>query len=93
MKNDIKAVTLEEITPEKLEEISEQLQNIRLMDLTLASLQKVALERDEAAQAFNEINLDAQMRAMRAYNLGFTKKEIADIFGMTTRQVAKWIGA
>ena len=92
MKNDIRAVTLEEITPEKLEEISEQLQNIRLMDLTLASLQKVALERDRAAQAFNEINLDAQMRAIRAYGLGFTKKEIADIFGMTTRQVTKWIG-
>lgn len=92
MKNDIKAVTLEEITPEKLEEISEQLQNIRLMDLTLASLQKVASQRDKAAQAFNEINLDAQMRAMRAYSLGFTKKEIADIFGMTTRQVTKWIG-
>jgi transposase len=32
------------------------------------------------------------MRAMRAYSLGFSKKEIAEIFGMTTRQVTKWIG-
>jgi hypothetical protein len=93
MRNDIMAVTLDEITPEKLQEISEKMQDVRLMDLTLKSLQKVAFERDEAAQKFNEINLDAQLRAMRAYSLGFAKKEIAEIFGMTTRQVSKWIGA
>ena len=93
MKNDIMSVTLDEITPEKLEEISKHLENVRLMDLTLASLQKVARERNEAARVFNEVNLDAQLRAMRAHSLGFSKKEIADIFGMTTRQVTKWIGA
>jgi DNA-binding transcriptional regulator YiaG len=93
MKNDIMAVTLDEITPEKLQEISEKMQDVRLMDLTLKSLEKVAAERNEAARVFNEINLDAQLRAMRAHSLGFTKQEIAEIFGMTTRQVSKWIGA
>ena len=93
IKNDIMAVTLDEITPEKLQEISEKMQDVKLMDLTMKSLQKVAAERDEAARVFNEINLDAQLRAMRAHSLGFTKQEIAEIFNMTTRQVSKWIGA
>jgi len=92
MKSNIMAVSLEEITPEKLEEISKHLEDVKLMDLTLASLKKVAREREEAARVFNEINMDSQIRAMRAYSLGFSKKEIAEIFGMTTRQVTKWIG-
>jgi DNA-binding transcriptional regulator YiaG len=92
MKNNIMSVTLDEITPEKLEEISKHLEDVKLMDLTLASLKKVARERSEAARVFDEINLNSQMRAMRAYSLGFSKKEIAEIFGMTTRQVTKWIG-
>ena len=92
MTDSILSVTLGEITPEKLEEISEKLQDMRLVEVTLENLQKVARERQLAEQRFNEINTDAQMRAIRAYNLGFSKKEIADLFGMTTRQVTKWLG-
>jgi DNA-binding transcriptional regulator YiaG len=92
MTNNILAVTLGEITPEKLEEISEKLQDMKLVEVTMTNLQKVAEERKLAEQRFNEINTDAQIRAIRAHNLGFSTKEIADIFGMTTRQVTKWLG-
>jgi DNA-directed RNA polymerase specialized sigma24 family protein len=92
MTDSILSVTLGEITPEKLEEISEKLQDMRLVEITMENLQKVARERRLAEQRFNEINTDAQMRAIRAYKLGFSKKEVADIFGMTTRQVTTWLG-
>jgi DNA-directed RNA polymerase specialized sigma24 family protein len=92
MTDSIMSVTLGEITPEKLEEISEKLQDMKLVEITMANLQRVAEERNLAEQKFNEINTDAQIRAIRAYSLGFSHKEIADIFGMTTRQVIKWLG-
>jgi DNA-directed RNA polymerase specialized sigma24 family protein len=92
MKDKIMSVTLGEITPEKLEEIGERLQDLKLVEVTTSSLKRVAEERKFAEQRFNEINTDAQIRAIRAYNLGFSKKEIADIFDMTTRQVTSWLG-
>jgi DNA-binding transcriptional regulator YiaG len=92
MTDSIMSVTLGEITPEKLEEISERLQDMKLVEITMSNLQKVAEERNLAEQKFNKINTDAQIRAIRAYNIGFSQKEIGDIFGMTARQVTKWLG-
>jgi DNA-binding transcriptional regulator YiaG len=92
MKTKNNAIKLKEITPEKLEEISQQLQNVRLMDLTLNSLKKVAVQRDEALKTLKNIELDAQIRSLRAYGLGFSKKDLANIFNVTTRQIGKWVG-
>jgi hypothetical protein len=77
MDDEIKTVTLEEITPNKLDEIDEQLQNIRLRDITMASLNKLAERRKRAEQELINIDAEAQMRAMRAHLIGFSSKDIA----------------
>jgi DNA-directed RNA polymerase specialized sigma24 family protein len=93
MKDDIWSVKLEEITPEKLNAIEEHLQNISLKDVTMASLNEIAEKRKLAEQELIAMNTEAQVKAIKAHSLGFSNKDIAEIFGMTTRQATKWLGA
>jgi hypothetical protein len=89
MKNKIK---LEDITPEKLEQIDNQLQDLRLTDLTLNALKKISKKRKDAFEHLASVEAECHFRVLRAYNLGFSKRDLADIFNVTTRQIGKWVG-
>jgi hypothetical protein len=93
MKNNIKPIKLEDITPDKLREIDAKMEDVRLLDITRSALQELARKRNDAIQRLGELDAELHMRVMRAYSLGIDKKELADIFNMTTRQITKLVGA
>lgn len=88
----MKPITLDEITPDKLIEIENYAQEVRLRDVTLAKLNELVQEREVAIAALRDIETECQLRALRAYNLGFSKAELSRIFNVTTNQITKWVG-
>ena len=88
----MKPLKLEEITPEKLIEIDRELEDIKIGDLTLASLKDLARSREEAINHLNSIENNCKFRAMKATQLGFTKIELSKIFNVTPNTIKKWIG-
>ena len=86
-------VKLEDITPDLLIKIDQEKAEEKISDLTLASLRELAAQREEAIVYLEVVEAECQMRAMRAYDLGFKKKDIAEIFNLTTSQINKWIGS
>ncbi len=85
-------VKIEDITPEKLEQIDKQLQDLRLTDLTLNALKKISKKRKDAFEHLASVEAECHFRVLRAYSLGFSKRDLADIFNVTTRQIGKWVG-
>jgi hypothetical protein len=88
----MKPLKLHEITTEKLIEIEEKMEEIRIGQLTRDALIKRSYERQEAIENLHTIENDVRLRVARAHNLGVDKKELASIFGVTTRELNKWIG-
>lgn len=88
----MKINSFDEITPERLVEIDLEVENIRIHDLTLDSLQKHSQERLHALAQYENIELQCKIRALAAHNLGFSKAELARIFNVTTNEINKWIG-
>lgn len=83
---------LEEITPEKLIEIDQHAENVRLTDLTLSELGDLSQKRQSAMSALEDIELACKVRVLKAYGLGFSIKELAKIFNVTPNTIKKWIG-
>jgi DNA-binding transcriptional regulator YiaG len=88
----MKPIKIEDITPEKLIEIEEAAENLRIHDMTMQSLQEISKLREEALSYYYDIELQCKIRAFRAINLGFSKAEIARTFNVTTNTITKWIG-
>lgn len=88
----MKKLKLEEITPEKLIEIEQEMEEIRIGQLTRDALIKRSHDRQQAIETLHNIENDVRLRVVRAHNLGVSKKELAMIFGLTTREINKWIG-
>jgi len=86
-------VKMDEISPEKLAQIDQEMLELRIQDLTLASLKEIAAERKATIDKMSKVELQCKVRIMKAMSFGsFTKKEMADIFEVTTQQITKWIG-
>jgi DNA-binding transcriptional regulator YiaG len=88
----MKPIKIKDITPEKLIEIEEAAENLRIHDMTMQSLQKISKLREEALSYYYDIELQCKIRAFRAIDLGFSKAEIARTFNVTTNTITKWIG-
>jgi len=88
----MKPIKLEEITPEKLIEIEQYAQEVRLEQLTLAQLKEISEQREVAIATLSQIEMDCKMRAMRARSLGFSKAELARIFNVNNNTITKWVG-
>lgn len=88
----VKPLKLEEITVDKLIEIEKHAEEVRLEQLTLKQLNKLSKERDRLLKELSRVEMDCQLRAMRAHTLGFSKKELAEIFNVKTNQITKWVG-
>lgn len=88
----MKPLKLEEITPEKIVELEEQAQNLRLMDLTVRQLEELSDQRQLAKMHLSSIENECQIRAMRARSLGFSKAELSRIFKVNSSTIKRWVG-
>jgi len=88
--NSIFRVTLDEITPEKLIEIETEVQNSRLVDLTIANLKSIGSRRHELRQALVDIENECRARALRAIGVGVNKKQLAEYFGVSPATINSW---
>jgi len=91
-KKEIMTVKMEEISPEKLAKIDQEMMDLRIHDLTLSSLHKLSKDRKEAVDKLSNLELQCKVRAMKAHSIGFSKRELAEIFNVTTNTITKWVG-
>lgn len=85
-------IRLEDITPDLLQELEAKAEELRLKDMTLRSLNDLAQERAKLVAELDQVTTECQVRVLRAINLGFTKNELSKVFGVTVRQINKWVG-
>ena len=85
------AIAVEHITREVLDELEDQWEQVRLKNLVRDEV--VALGRRYAQARVQEERLEGQcmMRARKLYMLGFSKREIGELFDVTTSRVNKWL--
>lgn len=83
---------LEDITTDKLIEIEKHAEEVRMRELTLASMQNVATERDSLKEQLLRIEMECQARAIRAHSLGFSKVDLGKIFNVTQNTIKRWVG-
>lgn len=88
----MKPVKIEDITPELLVELEKRAASVRIEQLTLARLNELSEQRQVAIATLNDLELECQMRCMRAHSLGISKAELARIFNVTPNTIKKWIG-
>lgn len=88
----MEAIKLEEITPEKLDQIANEWEESSISDLVSDSVIKLGEQLREARLLFAELDAKARIRAMRLFHFhNFSKRQIADLFGVEIRQVTKWL--
>lgn len=83
---------LEEITVDKIIEIENHAQEVRLEQLTLTQLQEVAEKRAKTERELLEIEWDCKLRAMKAHTLGFSKAKLGKIFDVSQSTINRWVG-
>ena len=82
---------VDEITRDTLDQLEEQWEQTRLKNLVRDEV--VALGRQFRQAQIQEERLEGQcmMRARKLYMLGFSKREIGELFDVTTSRVNKWV--
>lgn len=83
--------SFDQITPEFLAEKERHWEEIRLKELTLNSLNKVGVRYAKAKREYQIIENECRMRAMRAINLGYDKKELAEALDVSVQTINRWI--
>ena len=83
--------SLDEITVQKLDEVAESWEETRLRNLARDEVTALAREYANARMVENRIELQCTLRARRMYQLGFDKKEIAQLFRVERRKLNKWL--
>lgn len=91
-------VRLEEINADLLLKIENEREELRLKELTNANLKKVGEQLKEAkkylAEVKNSLSLletRCAIKAVRALNMGYTEKELAETIGVSVRTINKWV--
>jgi hypothetical protein len=83
--------SFDEITPEFLAEKERSWEEVRLKELTMANLKKVGSEFHNLKRKSELAEQECRLRAIRAINLGYNKKDLADAMGVDSRTITKWI--
>jgi len=91
MSDSVFKVTLDEITPEKLIEIEAEMQNNRLIDLTIANLKTVGARRQGLQEYLTDVENECKSLCLRAIGLGITKKQLSQYFGVSLATVNSWM--
>ena len=84
-------VELQQVTPALIRELSDQNDEQRLYVLTREETRALTHELNYAIMKASQLQARCQMRAKRLEHLGVSRTEIADMFGVPVRTVAKWL--
>jgi len=84
-------VELQQVTPELIRELSDQNDEQRLYVLTIEETRALTHELNYAIMKASQLQARCQMRAKRLEHLGVSRTEIADMFDVPVRTVAKWL--
>jgi len=84
-------ITLDEITPELMEELAAEAEEQHLYMLTQYEVRSLGDELEVAVTHASRLLARCQLRAIRLDNLGVDVAEIANMFGVSVRTVRKWL--
>ena len=88
----MKKIKIEDITPDLILELERQAEDLHIVELTVESLKAISQTRQGLIDQLNLVEAQCKIRCIRAFSLGFSKKDLAEIFNVTTREITKWIG-
>lgn len=88
----MKPIQIEEINPDKLDEIAWQWEEQHIENLLRQNVMNLGDEYRRSREYASEIETKCRIRAMRLYyQFKFSKKEIAELFGVEVRVVTRWL--
>jgi len=83
---------VEDITPETLDQVAAEWEENRIANLVRDSVVSLGRELRTARVEASQAEMRAKIRAMRLYHQhDVPKKEIAELLGLETREVNKWL--
>jgi len=86
-------LTLDEITPERILELTNGVEEQRLTALIRANVVALADEFQAAKQHATELQTLCQIRALKMCHLGYNKSELSDVFNVPLTTINKWLKA
>jgi DNA-binding transcriptional regulator YiaG len=84
-------VYLHEITPDLVRELSDQLEADEIRSLVAAEVRDLSDRYKAAMIETAELLARCQVRAIKLENLGVSRSEVARMFDVSVRTVAKWV--
>ena len=84
-------VYLHEITPELVRELSDELEAQEIRSLVAAEVRDLSDRYKAAMIETAELLARCQVRAIKLENLGVSRSEVARMFDVNVRTVAKWV--
>ena len=85
------AIAVEDITRETLDELEFQWEQTRLKNLVRDEVSTLGRQYAEARVQEERLEGMCMMRARKLYMLGFSKREIGELFDVTRSRVNKWV--
>lgn len=82
---------LDEITPGNLIMVAANREEMKLRNLVRSEAIALGDEFGASKLYAEQLLAKCQWRAIRMHNLGYTKDELAEIFNVATKEVAKWL--
>ena len=84
-------VYLHEITPDLVRELSDELEAEEIRSLVAAEVRELSDRHKLATLHTAELLARCQVRAIKLENLGVSRSEVARMFDVSVRTVAKWV--
>ena len=84
-------VELHEITPDLVRELSDELEAEEIRSLVAAEVRELSDRHKLATLHTAELLARCQVRAIKLENLGVSRSEVARMFDVDVRTVAKWV--
>jgi len=81
----------EEITVDKLDEVSREWEQNRIYAVTRAEVLVKGNEYRAAVSHASKLEMQCMLRARRLRMYGITRKEICELFGVDRKTVNKWL--
>ena len=85
------AIAVEDITRETLDELEFQWEQTRLKNLVRDEVSTLGRQYAQARVQEERLEGMCMMRARKLYMLGFSKREIGELFDVTRSRVNKWV--
>jgi hypothetical protein len=81
----------EDITPDKLDEVSREWDQARIYAVTRAEVLVKGNQYRAAVSHVGQLEMQCMLRARRLCMLGMTRKEIGELFGVGRKKINQWL--